>query len=122
MAPKHLTLAWLREHGIYNPWGLAELQDEPRVYVDYVPQGDGRSLQSAGWRTYRVGQNTAQAFICYRPREDKERQRLAAIAWATERYEVAEWERSPFGSWHPKGTLAATPFRVKARQYAPPVT
>ena len=113
---KQLTKNDLRARRIYNPWDLAKGQNDPQVFIDYSPQMLGRAMRFACWQVLRIGYKTdrgspawyAKTFTCYHPREDKAPQLQAALAWATERYRIAEWERSPFGSYHPKGTLEAT--------------
>jgi len=39
-------------------------------------------------------------------RVDKESKLAEIKAVAEQRYGVKEWEKSPFGSWHPLGTMA----------------
>ena len=98
-----MTKAQLAVHHIYNPYTLAETQEEPRVWVGYCP------YPYSGWGVFRVGYRTGdysnKTFRCSTQLE-KELRRKQAIAWATERSGIDEWEKSPFGSWHPKGTMA----------------
>ena len=113
---KRITKADLKGMNIINPWDLAGCQNSPKVYVDYYPQQTGWASRSAHWSVIRVGFRTDpnatwqygsnKTFACYTPKQDKEPRRLDALAWATERYGITEWEFSPFGSYHPKGTLA----------------
>lgn len=103
-----LTKNQLRERKIYNEYEIAELQDEPKVWVSFTPY-DSRGVDISGWRVYRIGWITAgkqgaKAFL-NRGREDKEEKRLEALAWAEDRYGISDWERSPFGSYHPTGTM-----------------
>ena len=106
-----LTKNKLRERRVFNEYELGNLQDEPKVWFSFIPQGDWRSMVSSGWYVHRLGYNTdglqkeSKSFI-HHGREDKEPKRLEAMAWASERYNIHEWERSPFGSYHPVGTLA----------------
>ena len=119
-----MTKAQLMARRISSPYELAKLQDEPKVCIVYSPQEMGRAYRPATWRVYRIGYHTDsgahwtdygnKTFNCFRPREDKLLQFQAAVAWATEQYGIREWERTPFGSYHPKGTLA----RVKAMEEA----
>lgn len=108
---KRLTKPQLQERKIYNPYGLAELQDQPKVWVEFTPNGTGRSMTIGGWRVHHLGYSSdpdnkfgSKAFINL-SRDDKEEKRLQAIAWATERYTIQDWERSPFGTYHPVGTM-----------------
>ena len=111
-----LTKTILKERfRIFNPYGIAEQQDGHKVYIDYSPQTSGLAGLNARWSVVAVTAKTdphghwrddgTKVFPCWHPLEDKEEHRLEAIAWATERYGITEWERSPFGSYHPKGTL-----------------
>ena len=112
-----LTKAQLRERKIHNAYNLAKVQIEPKVFIPYSPQEIGMASQFAKWQVYRIGWKTdpeahwtndgQKTFNVFRPATpEKEEQRLAAISWATEKYGISEWERSPFGSYHPVGTLA----------------
>lgn len=112
-----VTKAKLREFDIVNQHNLASCDGGLHVWVGYSPADTGRAYRSAKWQVCRVGfktdasasawwgDNGNKTFNVYR-REEKESQRLAAIEWATKRYGIEEWEKSPFGSYHPKGTLA----------------
>ena len=107
-----LTKNQLRDRHIINTYNLANLQDEPKVWVTYTPSEIGRSMVVSGWSVHRVGYYTdpnkryqSKAFVNY-GRHDKEEKRLQALAWAEERYKITDWERSPFGSYHPVGTMA----------------
>ena len=103
---KRLTKADLKGMNIINPWDLAGCQDVPKVYVDYTPYSPDGFTRFAAWLVMNISFHTKKEFACYSPRRDKESKRVEALAWATEHYSIAEWERSPFGSYHPKGTLA----------------
>ena len=118
-----MTKTQLRALSIFNEWDLAKTQPEPQVCIIYRSQRTGRASCSAAWQILRPGYQTDpkghwtnsynKTFWCYNTGEDKEPQRLSAIAWATERYDITEWERSPFGSYHPKGTMKALEGRAK---------
>ena len=111
------TKAQLNAMGVFNPHGLAKHCGGLTVYVEYSPQDLGRIAHFAKWQVIRIGYKTDpdghwsdnghKTFTAYNPREEKEKQLQAALAWASERYGITEWERSPFGSYHPKGTGAA---------------
>lgn len=102
--------------GIINPHDLATRVEGLQVIVDYCPADNGRAGRFARWTVYRIGFKTDpkghwsdgynKAFTV-RDRADKEPQRLTAIEWASNRYKVTEWEKSPFGSYHPLGTMEA---------------
>lgn len=107
------TKAQLRERLISNPYGLAATQPEPRVAVEYYPEGDHSNPRwvvfGVGFKVYPEGtwsQDGNRVFVCFRPSEDKESKLSKAIEWATGRYGITDWERSPFGSYHPVGTMA----------------
>jgi hypothetical protein len=111
----HLTKSKLNAIGIHNPHNLASRGAEPQVYVDYFPSVTGRAAKFARWSIGRIGYKTdpkghwSEGYnktFTVTCRADKEPQRIKAIEWATERYKIKEWERSPFGSYHPTGTLA----------------
>ena len=127
---KKLTKTDLRARHIYNPWDLAKRQNGLQVFIDYSPQMLGRAMHFACWQVLRIGYKTDKGgaawydmgnktFPCYHPRGDKAPQLQAALAWATERYHIAEWERSPFGSYHPKGTLEAETKRTPEKGSQP---
>ncbi len=112
-----LTKTSLRARKIHSEYGLASLQDEPQVWVSFAPYDQ---WHSGGWRVHRVGYQTLNKYedknFLNRDRHDKEAKRLEAIAWASERYKIDEWEKSPFGSYHPVGAMAraaAMPVEVK---------
>ena len=101
-----LTIKQLRDRKIYNEWHLAALQDSPRVYLEYYPATDGHLAQYACWpfREYKGGEITGA--VLNQPSKQKQHHRLALLEWALKEYDISEWERSPFGSYHPVGTLA----------------
>ena len=123
--PKVLTKTQLRLRGLFNAWRIAlKSQDSPQVFVVYSPAVHGLSSQSPKWQVVIPGKRTdpsahwqdngCKTFGVYYSvtPERREDARLKAIAWATEEYGITEWERSAFGSWHPKGTLE----RARARE------
>lgn len=105
--------------GIRNPHTIASRGIEPRVYVSYYPQSTGRASQTAKWVIKGIGFDTNPAaswydygckvFIPAHPltKQNKDTWRDVALAWAAKEYGIKEWEKSPFGSYHPKGTMAA---------------
>jgi hypothetical protein len=110
-----LTRAILAEkYKIHNPHNLATAT-HTQIVVAYVPADTGRGGQAAHWTVYspyfETDPNAAwynhgcKTFMVW-GRHDKEAMRLEALSWATAQYGITEWERSPFGSYHQKGTLA----------------
>lgn len=121
MATK-LTKAKLHAVGIRNPHDIAtKAAFAPLLYVAYSPQDLGRGGNSARWTVKGIGFDTHPKAPWYQygckafypdisqplNKINKDATRDKALAWASENYGVTEWERSPFGSYHPKGTLAA---------------
>ncbi len=108
----------LREHlNVFNAHNYATVAGV-NVWIDYRPQVTGRGYQSAAWQVFGNGFQTEDSperahwrnyglktFNVFR-REYKQSQLEAALAWASERYGIPEWERTPFGSYVPKGTVA----------------
>jgi len=114
---------WKEQFKVYNPHDLARLGGEPPVYVDYHGAETGRAYRSAKWVVIHIREKTdpsghwmdngSKVFNVYR-KEEKEQQLKAALEFG-KKYGVVEWERSPFGSFHPKGTMecaAQTPASV----------
>ena len=64
-----LTKNKFQDRRIFNPYGLADLQDEPKVFVDWSPQLIGRMSRSAKWAVVGIGFATNP---------------VEALAWATE--------------------------------------
>lgn len=119
-----ITKDTLRRLGLINPYAVAKAGPEPRVLIDYRPQDLSRVGHHARWQVCDMGFKTDpdghwddyghKTFDCYSPRKDKEQMRVEAIAWATEQYGIVEWEKSPYGSYHPLGTMAAAIRRKEA--------
>jgi hypothetical protein len=102
-----LTKATLNTINIHNPHNLRKAGGGQIVIV-YNPAVIGRMARFAKWRVIEIkggvdslglwGSYRCQTFdVCHR--KQKEPQRLAALAWATENYEIAEWVRDPFGGY-----------------------
>lgn len=120
-----ITKAMWRELRVFNPHGIMELSPEPRVMVGYSPQENGRAYKSPSWKVHRFGYRTDpygahwrdngnKTFDIFRI-EEKSLRLEEAKAWAQDRYKIAGWERSVFGSWHPTGALAAAYAKAKAK-------
>lgn len=105
-----VTKAKLRERRIYNPHNLAELADDPKICVYYSPQTTGVTARYGEWVVGGIGFRTnwrdeGRKTFTVHHRDYKEPKLQEAIAWAEEKYGIDAWERSPFGSYHPVGTL-----------------
>lgn len=87
-----------------------------KVYVSYRAAVTGRAYQSAAWQVVGIGFLTNpdghwrdyghRTFTVY-AREQKEPQRMAAIAWATEQGYGTVWMPDPFGDYQTAETMAA---------------
>ena len=127
-----LTKAVLRAAGISNGWGIARRQPDPQVYVYFLPELSWRAYRIAAWQVGLIGGNTApepenpwynrgnKTFeVFYGDRKEvKQSQLEGAKAWASERYGIAAWGRSPFGSWHPAGTMDLIAAGIQSRKEA----
>lgn len=99
-----------REIGVYNPHSFA---GHGNVFIHYSPNEVGRISRPAVWRVYRVGfktdpgafwmDNGSKAFQLYRYDGTHAERKIACLeeakTWASERYGITEWARTPFGSW-----------------------
>lgn len=114
--PKRLTRNSWRALGVFNSHQLCQ-RGGKGVYVAYIPTDRGRGGHGAYWQVIRPGYKTDpggpwynhghKTFNLWR-REEKEAKRLEAIAWASERYGITgEWQRDPWGDYHPPGALEA---------------
>ena len=119
-----ITKDTLHRLDLINPYDVARAGPKPRVFIDYRPQDLSRAGHPARWQVCGIGFKTDpdghwedyghKTFNCFRPSKDKEFMRLEAVAWASEKYGVEEWEKSPYGSYHPLGTMAAAIRRKEA--------
>ena len=111
---KKPTKASLRQIGIVNPHDLAHLGPEPQVLLAYTTNDYSRGGHGASWRVGQIGfktdpnaawyDNGNKTFMVFTM--TKHQALEAAQAWAAERYHITAWERSPWGSYHPAGTIA----------------
>lgn len=98
----------LRAIGIFNSYEAAKRGESP-IYIAYRAAITGRASQSAAWQVHDArGRGTDDApkerqhwrdygkktFNVY-GRDQQVPQKEAAIAWATERYGIAEWGTIP---------------------------
>lgn len=109
---KKLTKKQLRELGVYNPWGIAENSTD--LFINYSSAITGRVYKSASWQVVHVKYKTDPEahFLDYgrktfdvHSREEKQVRLNEAILWASVKYKIANWEKSVFGSYHPKGSI-----------------
>lgn len=94
----------LRGIDIYNPWSFAE---HGQPFISYHAQTNRRSCLLSKWVVSRRGFKTDpsgpwydhgdKSFVACRA--DKEDRLNEAKAWASERYGIKEWAKTPFGSW-----------------------
>lgn len=104
-------------HGLQRLcWQLTDARAD-LVVVYYRAQQNGRAYQCAAWVVSAVDGSATdpggywrdyghKVFDVYR-REQREPQRLAALAWAAEKFDVPEWVKGPFGDYHNKTGLEA---------------
>ena len=102
---------------IHNPYTLAKAGAAPQVFLVWFSRqhlgGNAWHVHRIGYQTnpepgswYDYGNKTFTAFGTGLPAVKAKALALeSAQAWASERYGITEWERSPFGSWHPAGTM-----------------
>lgn len=116
---KRLTKEGWRALGVSNPVELCK-RAGGRLYISFTPHEPalparwrvisprGRTDPDAAW--YDYGQ---KSFVTPGGRASKETALKEAIKWASERYGLTgEWERDPWGDWHPAGTLEAAAAKV----------
>lgn len=111
------TMSRLHEFGIRSPYDIATKAGQPSLFVVYHPQRSAAT--PAKWVIKAIDFDTdpkapwynygCKTFYPEHPltKENKDAAGHKALAWASKQYGVGKWERSPFGSYHPKGTLAA---------------
>lgn len=131
-----LTKAILKAMRINNPHNLCTVGCG-KVFVIYRPQMTGRAHQNAAWQVIRPGYKTDsqgswrdnghKTFNVWAKgnsthNEVKEQQRLAAIAWSTEKYGITEWVRDPFGDYQEKTTIDRVVAMVKSKAATERVT
>lgn len=115
MPPRLTTNDW-RALGVFNSYQLCE-SGGMSVYVAYTGASTGRAARSARWQVIRPGYRTDpkghwldgyNKTYTVSGRADKESKRMEAIAWAAARYRIeGDWERDPWGCYHPPGALEA---------------
>lgn len=91
--------------GIHNGWQFAKAN----VMISYLPaSGSGGWWQPSKWQVCRGGEHTDpeagwrdhwRKTFTVRGRHEKAGRFEAAKAWASERYGIAEWAKTPYGDW-----------------------
>ena len=119
------TKDYLRSLAIYNSHNLTTTADKNGVYIAYRTQGLGRATTFAAWQVIHIGFKNDQdghwrddgrkTFMAYHPKEEKAPKLQEALAWAQEHDGITEWERDPWGNYHPVGTMQTA---VAAKQEA----
>lgn len=86
------------------------------VYISYCPQLLGRGGRSAHWGVYRAGYQTDRNAPWYDygnkvftvwGRQDKAAKLEEAKAWASKKYKIKEWAKTPFGDYMDAKVVAA---------------
>jgi hypothetical protein len=114
-----ITKEQMRSVGVYNAHNFAN----GAIFVDYTPRDTGRGGFSAKWQVCWAGHVTdpkahwadygKKTFNVF-GKDEKETARLEAIAWATEKYGIKEWAKTPFGSYMDAGFVAKRLGELKA--------
>lgn len=116
-----LTKAQWKALGVSNSHNIAERGT--KVYVSYRPGDWGRGSQSPAWQVIKIGYQTdpkghwrdnGHMTFSIWGRAEKPVRLKEALAWARKKFGIKEWERDPWGDWHPAGTF------VMAKEYKRP--
>lgn len=105
-----LPKKFLNEHNIFNSWGIADNNNDHKIFIEYIPADNGRlTSRYASWRLIRI-QNTKDTIYSYKEftvtcRENKPIELQKAIAWVKEKYGLDCTEKDPFGGYQVVGTL-----------------
>lgn len=119
-----ITKATLRGVGIYNGYDVARFGTSPHVYIRYSAQQMGRAYQPWYWAISVPGKRTDPSksqwreggdlafggwhYCTYSAHKENSDHALGdAKSRAAEMFGVMNWERSPFGDWHPVGAVRA---------------
>jgi hypothetical protein len=96
----------LRSLRIFNEWDYAKGE----VFISYTPNGDYRSMQVPEWKVTKGEEKTddserspwynygRKTFVVM-GREDKAPKLEEAKAYASAKYGIKEWAKTPYGSW-----------------------
>ena len=99
----------LRSLGIYNPHIFAGIGN---VLIHYTPADNGRGGSAAKWVVARPGFATDPKASWYDygnktfvviGRENKNVKLDEAKRWASAKYGIKDWARTPYGSWMDAG-------------------
>lgn len=109
-----LTKNQWRERKIVNSYDVIKLCN-PKVFISYRPQVNGRASQCAAWQVVHIGYQSDpnshwrdcghKTFALFCVKAEKEPKLKDAMEFAKAKYGVAEWERGLSGDWYPKGSL-----------------
>lgn len=112
-----LTKKLLREHRIFNSWGIAQALGN-KIFLGYQTAEYGRMSRSPAWQVigldfqtdskapwYNNGRKTFWAFGRGNYREEKVRAFNEAVAWVKGTYGLEMTDRDPWGDYHPAGSL-----------------
>lgn len=107
-----LTKAQWKALGVGNSHQIADRGT--RLYVSYRPGEWGRAYLTPAWQVIKIGwktdpkghwrDNGHKTFTIW-GRKEKDSKLKEALAWARAKFGIKEWERDPWGDWHPMGTL-----------------
>ena len=118
---KPFTRAELKAAGIHNSWAIAEGSGS-FLYIGYTPSSRESSPQ---WQVVNTRdktdpgghwQNRGHKTFAVMGRAQKQPQLQAAFDWCKARWSIFDWERDPWGSYHPAGTLAKIRASIKAEE------
>ena len=91
---------------VFNDWDFAQ----GHVFISYTGQSDYRSMQTPQWQITKGRERTddnpkgpwydygKKTFVVW-GREDKPVKLEEAKAYASEKYGIKEWAKTPYGSW-----------------------
>lgn len=107
----------LDARGIYNTFRFAGAHN---VWIDYVAATGGLSAMYAYWGVVQPRLKTETFTVT--GRERKAPQLQAAKEWASARYGVAEWVKTPYGTWMDAAVYAARLAELGVSEDAPKKT
>lgn len=96
----------LRSLGVFNSYEFAGQTGQ--VWIEYYPAESGRAARYGRYVVHRRGYKTDPKahWLDYgnktfpsASREEKPERLKEAVAWASARYHIKEWARTPFGGW-----------------------
>lgn len=105
-----LTKELLRANRAFNDWELCKFS-EGRVYISFVP-ADSRGVTSSKWQVVGAHEKTDPTGPWYNYGNKSFLGKMRSDAfdkakqWASEKYGIKEFARSPFRGWHDAEALA----------------